>query len=185
MYRLASKVGLDDLRDEAFSYIRSNLTEHNILQELSCSLVSTHPNLLEMELDVLYSHIGFAPVVAEFPALARRIAKGELPHGADIIVGVHTRLLKEPHALPLKTRAPPLSQKCFSPEPMTVKQDGSASEGTRDGTEMPNAFGQFLSRGIPGTAPSPAATTTTTTRVSSITIPYHQFGTYHQFGGHE
>ncbi|KAI9458726.1 hypothetical protein HD554DRAFT_2317107 [Boletus coccyginus] len=100
MYRLASKVGLHDLRDEAFSYIRNNLTEHNILTELSCSLLSKHPQLLEMELDVLYSHITSSLVVADFPALARRIANKELPHGADIVVGIHTRLLKEPHPLP-------------------------------------------------------------------------------------
>ncbi|KAH0826790.1 hypothetical protein J3R83DRAFT_5209 [Lanmaoa asiatica] len=112
MYRLTCKakhalqVGLDELRDEAFSYIRSNLTEHNILKELSCSLVSRHPQLLEMELDVLYSHIASPPVVANFSALAQRIANKELPHGADIIVGVHARLLKEPHPLPLKPAVP-------------------------------------------------------------------------------
>ncbi|KAG9310054.1 hypothetical protein JVU11DRAFT_10097 [Chiua virens] len=94
MYRLACKVGLDDLRDEAFFYIRSNLSEHNILKELSCSLASKHPELLEMELDVLYSHIATPPVVAGFPDLARRIANKELPHGADIIVGIHTRVLQ-------------------------------------------------------------------------------------------
>ena len=40
LMKSAVQVGLDDLRDEAFSYIRSNLTEHNILKEISCSLVS-------------------------------------------------------------------------------------------------------------------------------------------------
>ncbi|KAF8554152.1 hypothetical protein OG21DRAFT_1413167, partial [Imleria badia] len=74
----APPVGLDWLRDEAFSYIRSNLTAHNILKELSCSLVSRHPELLEMELDMLYAHIASAAVVADFPALARRIANKEL-----------------------------------------------------------------------------------------------------------
>ncbi|KAI9458727.1 hypothetical protein HD554DRAFT_2298928 [Boletus coccyginus] len=95
MYRLASKVGLDSLRDEAFDHIRSNLTEHNILKELSCSLVSKHPQLLEMELDVLYTHIKSPPVVANFATLVQRIANKELPHGADIMIGIHTRLLQE------------------------------------------------------------------------------------------
>ncbi|KIJ07649.1 hypothetical protein PAXINDRAFT_158360, partial [Paxillus involutus ATCC 200175] len=45
------KVGLDDLRDEAFASIRSNITENNVLQELSSSLVSRYPPLLEMLLD--------------------------------------------------------------------------------------------------------------------------------------
>jgi hypothetical protein len=52
-----------------------------------------------MELDVLYAHIASLPVVAGLPALAQRIAHKELPHGADIIVGIHTRLLKERHHL--------------------------------------------------------------------------------------
>ncbi|KAI9458728.1 hypothetical protein HD554DRAFT_2224609, partial [Boletus coccyginus] len=95
MYRLASKVGLGHLRDEAFSYIRSNLTEHNILQEISCSIISKHPELLELELDVLYSRIASPPVVANFATLAQRIANGELAHGADIIMGIHARLLQE------------------------------------------------------------------------------------------
>ena len=34
------QVGLDHLRDQALAHVRSNLTEDNILQELSCSLVS-------------------------------------------------------------------------------------------------------------------------------------------------
>ncbi|KAG6369511.1 hypothetical protein JVT61DRAFT_14309 [Boletus reticuloceps] len=105
MYRLACKVRLDDLRDEAFHYIRSNLTEHNILQELACSLVSAHPDLLDMELDVLYAHIASPTVVAGFPALARRIANKELAHGADIVVGIHTRLLK---ASPTRTGPVPV-----------------------------------------------------------------------------
>ncbi|KAF8546791.1 hypothetical protein OG21DRAFT_1490813 [Imleria badia] len=134
MYRLASKVGLDYLRDEAFSYIESNLTEHNILKELSCSLVSRHPELLEMELDVLYDHIASPAVVADFPALARRIANKELVHGADIIVGIHTRLLKDPHPHLSRLKSVPLPRHFPWPhEP--VKADVSASDAPEDEDE--------------------------------------------------
>ncbi|KAI9458729.1 hypothetical protein HD554DRAFT_1691639 [Boletus coccyginus] len=123
MYRLASKVGLDHLRDKAFSYIRSNLTEHNILQELSCSLVSTHPQLLEMELDVLYSHIASPPIAAHFSDPARRIANKELVHEAQIAIRVHTRLLlKEPHPLPLES-ASSLRGVLGPPEPDKVDRN--------------------------------------------------------------
>ncbi|KIK82042.1 hypothetical protein PAXRUDRAFT_14935 [Paxillus rubicundulus Ve08.2h10] len=101
MYRLARKVGLDDLRDEAFAFMQSNITENNVLQELSCSLVSRHPPLLEMLLDTLYANIASRPVVAGFPALARRIANKELPCGADIVIGLHTRISQEHHPLAL------------------------------------------------------------------------------------
>ena len=55
-----------------------------------------YPRLLEMELDVLHSLIESPSVVTHFPALAKRIANKELPHGADVIVGIHTRFLKRP-----------------------------------------------------------------------------------------
>ncbi|KAF8546794.1 hypothetical protein OG21DRAFT_1577108 [Imleria badia] len=119
MYRLTCKVGLRSLRDLAFSYIRSNLTEHNILKEISCSLVLKHPQLLEMELDVLYSHIASPSVVANFTALAQCVAHKELPHGADIMVGIHTRLVKEHLSFWLKPGAP------TSPE--SLKADSSTS----------------------------------------------------------
>ncbi|KAF8554150.1 hypothetical protein OG21DRAFT_1484930 [Imleria badia] len=137
MYRLASKVGLDDLRDEAFSYIRSNLTEHNILKELSCSLVSRHPELREMELDVLYDHIASPVVVADFPALARRISNKELVHGADIIVGIHTRLLQEPrrHPVSLKPAVPPFSLFAGLREPELVKEDVNTGDAPRSEDE--------------------------------------------------
>ncbi|KAG6377270.1 hypothetical protein JVT61DRAFT_15053 [Boletus reticuloceps] len=96
MYRLASKVGLDRLRHEALTHIWRNLTEHNIIREISCDLVSRYPELLEKELDVLYSHIASPAVVAGFPELSRRIANKELPHGAAIIAGIHVRILSEP-----------------------------------------------------------------------------------------
>jgi len=70
-----------------------------------------HTKLLEMELDVLYSHIASPPVVADFATLAQRIANGELSHGADIIVGIHARLLKERQCRPSSLElGPPPSQ---------------------------------------------------------------------------
>lgn len=58
-----------------------------------------------MELDVLYTHIASPAVVANFPALARRIANKELVHGAGIIVGIHTRLLKKPCPRPVPPKS--------------------------------------------------------------------------------
>lgn len=81
----------------------------------------SHPQLLEMELDVLYAHIGSAPVVAGFPALARRIADKGFPHGADIIVGIHARLLTERQPFPSASvpteHAPPSSPRSPSVKP--------------------------------------------------------------------
>ena len=50
MYRLACKVRLDGIRDQAFAAIRSGLNEENILQELSSSLTSKLVAFLRMSL---------------------------------------------------------------------------------------------------------------------------------------
>ncbi|KAG9310048.1 hypothetical protein JVU11DRAFT_10091 [Chiua virens] len=124
MYRLAYKVGLDRLRDEAFAHIKSNLSENNILKELSCSLVSRYPKLLEMELDVLYSLLASPLVVTGFPVLAQRIANKELAHGADVIIGIHTRLLRGPLSWVKEPGVPP-------PQP------SSESAGTSESKSFP------------------------------------------------
>ncbi|KIJ59612.1 hypothetical protein HYDPIDRAFT_33052 [Hydnomerulius pinastri MD-312] len=51
MYRLACKVGLGDLRNEALTWIRGGLTEHNILRELSCRLLSRFGNCFVPSVD--------------------------------------------------------------------------------------------------------------------------------------
>ncbi|KAI9458721.1 hypothetical protein HD554DRAFT_2317104 [Boletus coccyginus] len=135
MYRLACKVGIDHLRDEALVHIRSSLTEHNILKELSCSLLSRYPQLLEMELDMLYTYIASPPVITGLPALAQHIAHKEIPHGADIIVGIHARILKErfplpsiptPSTLPLSptfsSLAPPAPSEDYELQPQPVSE---------------------------------------------------------------
>ena len=70
-----------------------------------------------MELDVLYTHIGSPPVVSGFRGLAQRIALKELPHGADVIVGIHERVLRaRQSSLSLSPSAPrtPITLPCAS-----------------------------------------------------------------------
>ncbi|KIJ12319.1 hypothetical protein PAXINDRAFT_118184 [Paxillus involutus ATCC 200175] len=137
MYRLACKVGLDDLRDEAFASIKGHLTENNILRELSCKLLSRYPALLEMELDVLYDHIASPPVVAGFPELAKRIASKELPQGADIIIGLHTRTVRE-HYPPAWT--PPQPVVLNKPQTKTAFPPGRQAARTNGATERSRAI---------------------------------------------
>ncbi|KAF8554153.1 hypothetical protein OG21DRAFT_1509308 [Imleria badia] len=149
MYRLACKVRLDHLRDEALAYVRSNLTEDNILQELSCSLVYKYPQLLETELDMLYSHIASPPVVANFAAFAESIVR-ELPHGVDIIVGIHTRLLKAHHPRSLLKPA-------VSTLPKSVKPDASTSNVPEAQAGETPAQGTQASSGVSERPPSDAS----------------------------
>ena len=43
---------------------------------------------------MLVEKIAAAPIIEGLPALMRRISQKELPHGADIIIGLHTRILR-------------------------------------------------------------------------------------------
>lgn len=95
------------------------------------SILIRHPDLLEMELDVFYSHIASPSVVAGFSALARRVANQELPHGADIIVGIHARFLKELRPLPFKPPPPPstLRLRLFGTQVEPEVREGDMLEG--------------------------------------------------------
>ncbi|KAG0706116.1 hypothetical protein DFH29DRAFT_996270 [Suillus ampliporus] len=110
MYRLACKVRLDGIRDQAFYAIRSGLDAGNILQELSSSLTSKYPAILQIQVEVLLQHISSVSVIQNIPSLLRRIADSQLPHGADIIIDLYQKILLRYHplALALANAPPPL-----------------------------------------------------------------------------
>ncbi|KAK7064970.1 hypothetical protein R3P38DRAFT_2827318, partial [Favolaschia claudopus] len=56
MYRLADKLGLEELRGLALESISSRLSEHNILQEVFSSFTSTYPVIQELEVRFLTSN---------------------------------------------------------------------------------------------------------------------------------
>ncbi|KAI5993832.1 hypothetical protein F5J12DRAFT_963130 [Pisolithus orientalis] len=107
MYSLATKLGIDKLRDQAFASIRSNVDENNLLQELASSFTGRYPAVLELELDLLAEEIASAPIVEGLPHLMRRIAQKELSHGADILIGYNARILRKHY---LSTRPTPAAR---------------------------------------------------------------------------
>ncbi|KAG0697502.1 hypothetical protein DFH29DRAFT_1003678 [Suillus ampliporus] len=118
MYRLACKVRLDSVRDQAFYAIRSSLDAGNILQELSSSFTSKYPAILQMQVEVLLQHIASVPVIKNIPSLIRRIADSQLPHGADIIIDLYQKILLQYHPLALAlANAPPPPQSDGELEP--------------------------------------------------------------------
>ncbi|KIK82044.1 hypothetical protein PAXRUDRAFT_832440 [Paxillus rubicundulus Ve08.2h10] len=94
MYRLAYKVGLESLASKALKAISKRLTQTNIIHELSLVLPSRYPLILQTELDALFSNIDSVVVKSTLPSLFARIAKGEIPHGAGIMIGFYERVLK-------------------------------------------------------------------------------------------
>ncbi|KAG1776472.1 hypothetical protein EV702DRAFT_335420 [Suillus placidus] len=111
MYRLACKIKHDKLQAKALSAICSSLTEHNVLQELSSSLTSRFPAILEMEIEILFQNIVSPTIMKDFPALIQRIASANLPHGADILTKLHERMLKQ-HYPRILSPAPASENKC-------------------------------------------------------------------------
>ncbi|KAG1789703.1 uncharacterized protein HD556DRAFT_1538081 [Suillus plorans] len=114
MYRLASKVRLDGLRDKAFCAIRSSLDAGSALQELSSSFTSKYPAILQMNVEALLQHIASVPVIQNIPSLLKRITDSQLPHGADIIINLYQKFLLQyrPRALalanaPIGSTSPP------------------------------------------------------------------------------
>lgn len=125
MYRLACKIKHDKLQAKALAAIRSSLTEHNILQELSSSLTSKFPAILEMEVEILFQNIVTPTIMKDFPTLIQRIAGANLPHGADILTKLHEKMLRQhyprtssPVPAPAPALAPasaPVPDKCSPP----------------------------------------------------------------------
>ncbi|KAI6134327.1 hypothetical protein EV401DRAFT_2064078 [Pisolithus croceorrhizus] len=141
MYRLATKLSIDELRDRAFASIRSNIDENNLLQELASRFTGRHPAVLEMELDLLLQKIASAPIVEGLPKLMARISQKELSHGADIMAGFYTRILQK-HYL---TQLPTPSTAVASP-PESVPDDPLRAVSPKDhpfGKQPPHpSFGQ-------------------------------------------
>ncbi|KAI5984605.1 hypothetical protein EDD15DRAFT_2201167 [Pisolithus albus] len=103
MYRLATKLSIDKLRDRAFAFICSSVDENNLLQELASGFTGRHPVVLDMELDLLLEKIACAPIVEGLPKLMARISRNELSHGADIMAGFYTRILQKHYLTQLPT----------------------------------------------------------------------------------
>ncbi|KAI6019497.1 hypothetical protein PISMIDRAFT_689887 [Pisolithus microcarpus 441] len=115
MYRLATKLSIDKLRDRTFTSICSSVDENNLLQELASGFTGRHPAVLDMELDLLLEKIACAPVVEGLPKLMARISRNELSHGADIMAGFYTRILQKHYLTQLPT---PSSAVPSPPEPI-------------------------------------------------------------------
>jgi len=65
-----------------------------------------------MQVDILSQHIASIPVIQNIPALVKRIANSQLPHGADIITSLYQKVLLQyhPQALALANTPPEIQQ---------------------------------------------------------------------------
>ncbi|KAJ7116274.1 hypothetical protein C8R43DRAFT_1242315 [Mycena crocata] len=84
MYRLADKLGLEELKSSALSHIASRLSEENILLEVFSSFTSMYPAVQTMEIDYLTSH--FSEKASEgLKQMTKRICDGEKSYCAETL----------------------------------------------------------------------------------------------------
>lgn len=125
MYRLATKLNIDELRDLAFDSICRDIDENNLLRELASGFTGRHPAVLEMELDLLSQKIASAPIVEGLPKLLTRISQKELSHGANIMIGFYMRILQKHNLSRLSDPTTPVS--LLPEEPGLVECVGNSS----------------------------------------------------------
>ncbi|KAJ7036789.1 hypothetical protein C8F04DRAFT_1394045 [Mycena alexandri] len=76
MYRLADKLGLNDLKSEALQYIASRLSEGVILPEVFSSFTSMYPAVQKLEIE--YLMLNFTPRASEgLKEMVKKICDGE------------------------------------------------------------------------------------------------------------
>ncbi|KAJ6456216.1 hypothetical protein C8R47DRAFT_189627 [Mycena vitilis] len=84
MYRLADKLGLEELQALALASISSRLSESNILEEVFSSFTSVYPVIQELEVGVLTSN--FSDKAAEgLKEMTQKICDGEKPYCAETL----------------------------------------------------------------------------------------------------
>ena len=100
---------------------------------------------------MLYSHIASPTVVANFATFAECIVQKELPHGVDIIVGIHTRLLQahHPHALLKPTVSGP-TPTCPEPVEQATSTPASDMPEAKTGDDTRPCHGSQLGSGVSG-----------------------------------
>ncbi|KAJ7769901.1 hypothetical protein B0H16DRAFT_1452281 [Mycena metata] len=91
MYRLADKLGLNDLKAEALQCLASRLSEGIILHEVFSSFTSMYPAVQKLEVEYLMSH--FTPRASEgLKEMTKKICEGEKAHCTDTLYLILQRM---------------------------------------------------------------------------------------------
>jgi len=79
MYRLADKLGLEDLKAKSVAAVRSRLSSDNIIDELSSRFTSWYPTILRSETNALIK-VYDPKVRVRLDEMILLVAEGKLPH---------------------------------------------------------------------------------------------------------
>ncbi|EGN99979.1 hypothetical protein SERLA73DRAFT_135560, partial [Serpula lacrymans var. lacrymans S7.3] len=95
MYRLACKLGLDDLKDHASKSICSKVTKYNVVEEVFSMFTSRYPAIRAMELRILIENVNSPEVTSALLPKFSSIARGDLPHCAEVLTRIVLELADE------------------------------------------------------------------------------------------
>ncbi|KDQ57691.1 hypothetical protein JAAARDRAFT_130011 [Jaapia argillacea MUCL 33604] len=92
MYRLAEKLGFDELEKLAFDAIRVSVSEENIMEEAFSKFTARYRRVLEMQAELLHESYKSPKVLDAIPEKLREIVEGDAPHTLDIITTLFNNL---------------------------------------------------------------------------------------------
>ncbi|GBE77443.1 hypothetical protein SCP_0103180 [Sparassis crispa] len=96
IYRLADKLGLDDLKKRALLHLESQLSPQNILDEIFSEFTSHYEEVRKIELAAV---VKWWAQVQKQPALITKmeeVASGKLPHAGKIMIEIWSRVMVKP-----------------------------------------------------------------------------------------
>ncbi|KAH9843175.1 uncharacterized protein C8Q71DRAFT_736244 [Rhodofomes roseus] len=104
LYDVAVKLGLNDLQKRAFVFLRRQLSETNIIDELFSPFTSRHAPVREMEVALLVQRWNKLTKDSAFEHKLEEMARGERPYAASLVM----HILRAVAAT--ECRAPPASE---------------------------------------------------------------------------
>ncbi|KAI0694327.1 hypothetical protein BC835DRAFT_1349846 [Cytidiella melzeri] len=93
MYRLAAKLGLENLKQKAYTAIEQALSKDNVVKELFSDFTWRYPEVLAMETNVFYKYSCEAVVQAAMSETFQDIARGQLPHSSVVLSSLFNRFV--------------------------------------------------------------------------------------------
>jgi len=90
MYRLADKLGLDDLCKLSQLHIKSALSAETILHEVFSAFTSRYKPIRDMELGFVFNHLDELKNSQGFHDVLNNITRGHLPHSLDVLMAILT-----------------------------------------------------------------------------------------------
>ncbi|KAJ6501751.1 hypothetical protein DFH09DRAFT_1441573 [Mycena vulgaris] len=85
MYRLADKLGLDELKAASLSSIRASFSTENIVQAVFSKFTSIYPEVQDAEVEFLFLLDNFPALKEEVDRVLDGLCRGEQPHCVDVL----------------------------------------------------------------------------------------------------